>query len=73
MFAFGLWKDRCGKLFLVRDRLGVKPLAYAIENGAIAFASSVRALKFAGFGGDLNEQTVAEYLEFGFVTDLRKR
>ncbi|MDQ6786589.1 MAG: asparagine synthase (glutamine-hydrolyzing) [Acidobacteriota bacterium] len=69
MFAFGLWDDRRGRLFLVRDRLGVKPLVYAIENGAVAFASSVRALKFSGFGGDLDEQAVAEYLEFGFVTD----
>lgn len=69
MFAFGLWDDERRKLFLVRDRLGVKPLCYSIKNGSIAFASTVRALKFAGFGGDLDERGVAEFLEFGFVTD----
>lgn len=69
MFAFGLWDDERRKLFLVRDRLGVKPLCYSVKNGSIAFASTVRALKCAGFGGDLDERGVAEFLEFGFVTD----
>jgi len=69
MFAIALWDDLRKTLFLVRDRLGVKPLAFAVENGAIAFASTVRALKAAGYGGDLDETGVAEYLEFGFLTD----
>jgi asparagine synthetase B (glutamine-hydrolysing) len=44
---------RCsGRLVVVRDRLGVKPLAYArTAGGGIAFASTVRALHAAGFGG----------------------
>lgn len=69
MFAIALWDDLSKTLFLVRDRLGVKPLAFAVENGEIAFASTVRALKAASFGGDLDETGVAEYLEFGFLTD----
>ncbi len=69
MFAIGLWDDREKRFFLVRDRLGVKPLVYAVKNKEIAFASTVRALKSAGFGGDLNKNGVAEYLEFGFLTD----
>jgi len=71
MFAFGLWDDREQKLFLVRDRMGVKPLVYVVENGKIAFASSVRALRTAGFVSQLNKQALVEYLEFGFVTDDR--
>jgi asparagine synthase (glutamine-hydrolysing) len=71
MFAFGLWDDRARRLFLVRDRLGVKPLVFAIQNGQIAFASTVRALRVAGFAADLNEQALVDYLEFGFVTQER--
>lgn len=69
MFAIGLWDERRRTLFLVRDRLGVKPLVFSVRNGEISFASTVRALKAAGYGGALNEKGVAEYLEFGFLTD----
>lgn len=69
MFAFGLWDNRKKTLYLVRDRLGVKPLAFAVRDGELAFASTVRALKSAGYGGDLDRRGVAEYLEFGFLTD----
>lgn len=71
MFAFGLWDDDGGKLFLVRDRLGVKPLVYAARDGQIAFASTARALKLGGFAGEIDAQAMTEYLEFGFVTDAR--
>ena len=72
MFAFGLWDELTQKLFLVRDRLGVKPLVYAAsEDGNLGFASSVRALRAAGLVGEIDPQAVAEYLEFGFVTDER--
>lgn len=72
MFAFGLWDDRERRLFLVRDRLGVKPLVYALgRDGEIAFASTVRALKSGGLPGFIDEQALLEYLEFGFVTDER--
>lgn len=71
MFAFGLWDDTDRKLFLVRDRLGVKPLAYALRDGQIAFASTVRALRHGGLAEDIDEEAVLEFLEFGFVTDDR--
>jgi asparagine synthase (glutamine-hydrolysing) len=69
MFAIGLWDASAQCLYLIRDRLGVKPLAYCLHGGALAFASTVRALHRAGFGGDLNTDAVLEYLEFGYVTD----
>jgi asparagine synthase (glutamine-hydrolysing) len=71
MFAFAIWDDVQRKLLLVRDRLGVKPLIYAAGNGHIAFASTVKALRAAGLGGEMNPQAMLDYLEFGFVTDER--
>ena len=71
MFAFGLWDDTARKLFLVRDRLGIKPLVFAVRRGQLAFASSVRALRAASFAQEIDEQAVADYLEFGYVTEKR--
>ena len=71
MFAFALWDEEAQKLFLVRDRLGIKPLVYAAGPGTLAFASTVRALRRAGLVGELDDAALAEYLEFGFITDAR--
>ena len=71
MFAFGIWDDVARKLFLVRDRLGVKPLVFAQRGRRLAFASTVSALRAGGFAGEIDEQAVADYLEFGFVTEAR--
>ncbi|MFN2532279.1 MAG: asparagine synthase (glutamine-hydrolyzing) [Pyrinomonadaceae bacterium] len=71
MFAFGLWDALDNKLFLVRDRLGVKPLTYSVQNGAIAFASTVEALRVAGFCDQIDQSAVLEFLEFGYVTEQR--
>jgi len=71
MFAFALWDERKRKLFLVRDRLGVKPLLYSCQNGKIAFASTARALRAGGFADEIDDLAVAEFLEFGYVTDQR--
>jgi asparagine synthase (glutamine-hydrolysing) len=68
MFAFGLWDQTKQALFLVRDRLGVKPLVYSVNGEEIAFASTVRALS-SHSQRELNRAGVAKYLEFGFVTD----
>jgi asparagine synthase (glutamine-hydrolysing) len=43
MWAFAIWDARDQELFLSRDRFGVKPLHYSFHNGAIAFASELKA------------------------------
>lgn len=71
MFAFAIWDEPRNTLFLVRDRLGVKPLCYVLENGALAFASHPRALRSAGLAAQLDPIAVGEFLEFGFVSEER--
>jgi len=71
MFAMALWDAGREVVFLVRDRLGVKPLVFSEQSGSIAFASTVRALHRAGFGGTVDPGSVLEFLEFGYITDRR--
>jgi asparagine synthase (glutamine-hydrolysing) len=71
MFAFGLWDEAAGRLFLVRDRLGVKPLLYVEIGGGLVFASTARALESAGVASAVDPVAVAEFLEYGYVTDAR--
>lgn len=44
MFAFALWDARERELWLVRDRIGVKPMYYSVHHGRITFASEIKAL-----------------------------
>lgn len=48
MFAFAVWDNREGCLFLARDRYGIKPLYVARVDGAFLFASEVRAFFASG-------------------------
>lgn len=44
IFAFGIWEQGRRRLFLARDRVGVKPLFYAQRKGGILFASEIKTL-----------------------------
>lgn len=44
IFAFAVWEHNSGKLFLARDRMGVKPLFYKLHRGGIVFASEIKAI-----------------------------
>jgi len=44
MFAFAVWDRRRRRLFVARDRLGIKPVHYWVRNGQVAFASELKAL-----------------------------
>lgn len=44
IYAFAVWEKRKGRLFLARDRMGVKPLFYARRRQSLIFASEIKAL-----------------------------
>ncbi len=44
MFAYALWDERRRRLLLVRDRIGVKPLYYAVTRSGVTFASELKAI-----------------------------
>ncbi len=66
MFAFALQDLKEGKTFLVRDRLGIKPLYYAEQDGKIFFASEIKALIAGGVKAKPNEHSIALFLTQGY-------
>ncbi|PWB67210.1 MAG: asparagine synthase (glutamine-hydrolyzing) [Deltaproteobacteria bacterium] len=68
MFAFALWDGRAGKLFLVRDRLGIKPLFTARAPGLFLFASTLKPfLECPSFSREVDRAALQYYLEFQYV------
>lgn len=66
MFAFAIYDTLNQKLFLCRDRLGIKPLFYSYQNGALYFASELKAL-FPVIGSKtLNTRALPDYLHLGY-------
>ncbi|MDB4871641.1 MAG: hypothetical protein JWL97_2645 [Gemmatimonadales bacterium] len=65
MFAFALWDARDQALWLVRDRLGVKPLYYSRSGGRLRFASEIKAiLADPTQPRAVNEEGLFHYLSF---------
>ena len=65
MFAIALWDARDRALWLVRDRIGIKPLYYSVHHGRIVFASEIKAiLKDPDQKRQVNERSLYHYLSF---------
>ncbi len=72
MFAFAVWDEGAGKLFLARDRAGKKPLFWARAAGRVAFASEMKALRALPWISDeLDEGALPFYLAYGYVPGPR--
>jgi asparagine synthase (glutamine-hydrolysing) len=68
MFAFAIWDRSKRSLFLVRDRLGIKPLYYRYDGKTLLFGSEIKALlAYPGAKREFNRGTLAEYLAFGYI------
>lgn len=62
MFGVALWDEREKRLLLYRDRIGKKPLYYAVKNGQIVFGSEIKAiLKHPTVSRDLDYQALYQY------------
>ena len=73
MFAFALWDRNRASLFLARDRLGVKPLHYALlDDGQLVFGSELKSvLAHGGLKRDIDPLAVEEYFALGYVAEPR--
>ncbi len=73
MFALALWDRNRRELFLARDRLGKKPLYYAVlGDGRLIFGSELKALlRHGGVRRDIDPCAVEEYFSLGYVADPR--
>src|SRR6516164_9470452 len=68
MFAIALWDRRERVLYLIRDRLGIKPLYWANFEDRIIFGSELKALRAAtGWTPALDRDSLAAYLRFAYV------
>jgi asparagine synthase (glutamine-hydrolysing) len=71
MFAIAIWDKREQSLFLARDRMGVKPLYYAEQDGRLYFASETKSLFAAGVKQEFDTATWDELLCFRYVAGER--
>ena len=66
IFAFGVWEEKHGRLFLARDRIGVKPLFYKLHEGGLIFASEIKTiLCYPSVKAQLDEQGAAQVILLG--------
>jgi asparagine synthase (glutamine-hydrolysing) len=65
MFAFAIWDANSEELWLVRDRIGIKPLYYSVHHGRITFASEIKALlEDPDQRREVDEESLYHFLSF---------
>lgn len=68
IFSFALWDKQEKKLYLVRDRLGVKPLYWGFNQGILFFGSQLKSfLKHPHWNGALDKSALCAYFRFNYV------
>jgi len=68
MFVFAFWNKDTRKLFLCRDRIGVKPLYWYKKGNLFLFASELKAFyQHPSFIKEINKKAIPHYLEKGYI------
>lgn len=69
MFAFALWNAKIRQILLARDRLGIKPLHFAIgKDGSLYFGSELKSILVAGqIKRQIDPQALKDLFTFGFI------
>lgn len=66
IFAFGVWEKNQKRLFLARDRMGVKPLFYSQYSGGFLFSSELKTLlSYPGVPRQLSKENAAQIILLG--------
>src|SRR3989338_5571764 len=68
MFAFALWDEKKKRLFLARDRIGIKPLYYSDNPASLIFASEARAIQKA-IPCEPNSEIAIQFLQYGSIPE----
>lgn len=68
MFALAIWDRSERKLFLVRDRLGIKPVYYGFVDGDFVFGSELKAIRqYPGFNAAIDRDALALFMRYNYV------
>ncbi len=68
MFGLAIWDESRKKLVLARDRIGIKPLYYAVNRGKLYFASEIRPLLLAiGGSAEIDPTAISLFLRYRYI------
>ena len=68
MFAIAIWDKKYSKLHLIRDRLGIKPLYWAVSNNCFLFSSTIDSIiTYPNLSKKINQQSLDLYLSYGYI------
>src|SRR5436190_7772370 len=69
MFAFAIWDTKRQRLLLARDRMGIKPLYWAVRNGRLVFGSEIKSILESGVvAAEANDRAVPELLSTRYLS-----
>jgi len=70
MFTFAIWHKTQQSLFISRDRLGIKPLFYAMIDGTLYFASELKSITLLpGLSKKIDAKAIEQYFALGYAAE----